>query len=496
MKLGIGLNSALGGAGNAPVYKTLLDGLDLSGEFKAVSMARRVVPGYDGPLFQLKKDGGGTFDVGFTKKNLADIAAAAAWVGTDTAILNGFYFQDGSGDIALPPSDAEAPRVFHHGMMHQINGRVAGYYGIRNGWDYNNVLVVPHDSSWETAGDYFQLVVAANEFTDGYHTYVHKGNEGQDQGRTMALTPSVHELHCRAYGAAVGVSKSNVAGDARPIVYGHDYTPGNNTQRIHINGVQVAEGYAPAPAANTNDILFGRFYTHRGWISEYFWGSNRALMAAIATNANTFYGVTNWGKVEIHCIGNSITYGQGTTDLGGMDRKISPNTYPGHISSCVPEMWKVVNDGVNGQSMDQMIAAFDDLKVTFDLAKERIVCVFFEGHNSFYIDGQSAAQVYAKMETYAGLLRAYSSKIRIVACSPIDITAGGEGSNPGTRAKILALKDLIAASTFADVKVDLVAALDRTDATLWNDGVHPNDKGAGQLARYLMPYIQTAATMA
>lgn len=198
-------------------------------------------------------------------------------------------------------------------------------------------------------------------------------------------------------------------------------------------------------------------------------------------------------RVTIVALGDSTTAGT----PGWKSRVESPpggtgdetSQYAWWLMEAHPE-WDVLNQGVNGERSDQILARFDrDV-----LAARPKVVVIIAGVNDVY-QGRPASHVVEQLKTMYG--RATRAGIPVVAGSIVPYNT----ATPGQNARMREINDWIRATASADpdiVFVDTraaVAAVDDTDRLFESpDGLHPSAAGYRRMADAIRPAIERLLT--
>jgi lysophospholipase L1-like esterase len=149
--------------------------------------------------------------------------------------------------------------------------------------------------------------------------------------------------------------------------------------------------------------------------------------------------------------------------------------------------WEVVNQGVNGERSDEILARFDR-----DVLQQRPkVVVILAGVNDVY-QGRPAAHVIAQLT--AMYARAKGAGIPVVAGSIIPYNT----ATPDQNARMRAINDWIRATAAADPAITFVdtraaaAAGDDPDRLFESpDGLHPSPGGYRRMADAIRPVLET-----
>lgn len=152
--------------------------------------------------------------------------------------------------------------------------------------------------------------------------------------------------------------------------------------------------------------------------------------------------------------------------------------------------WDVLNQGVNGERSDQILARFDR-----DVLDERPkVVVIIAGVNDVY-QGRPAAHVVEQLKTMYG--RATGAGIPVVAGSIVPYNT----ATPEQNARMHEINDWIRATASADPDIEFVdtraavAAPDDPDRLFESpDGLHPSPAGYRRMADAIRPVIERLLT--
>jgi lysophospholipase L1-like esterase len=152
--------------------------------------------------------------------------------------------------------------------------------------------------------------------------------------------------------------------------------------------------------------------------------------------------------------------------------------------------WDVLNQGVNGERSDQILARFDR-----DVLDERPkVVVIIAGVNDVY-QGRPAAHVVEQLTTMYG--RATGAGVPVVAGSIVPYNT----ATPDQNARMREINDWIRATAAADPAIEFVdtraavAAPDDPDRLFESpDGLHPSPAGYRRMADAIRPVIERLLT--
>jgi lysophospholipase L1-like esterase len=213
-------------------------------------------------------------------------------------------------------------------------------------------------------------------------------------------------------------------------------------------------------------------------------------------------------RIQLFFLGDSITYGIGTTGTGQSNSGIvGPNTYPKQALTMLSDInVSSTIRGFSGQTQqwfndNEMINTINMFRVnTFDI----VACVVFFGANDICYPDKTAANIYSSIVACHTSLRAGGAKTIVV---PI-LNRKDSYAQADTNSKRLAVNAMLSANwpAFADGFADLslhpniYADAAPDDPTYFAspdpDGlskVHPTDQGAGLIATEVAAAIHTLA---
>lgn len=152
--------------------------------------------------------------------------------------------------------------------------------------------------------------------------------------------------------------------------------------------------------------------------------------------------------------------------------------------------WDVINQGVNGERSDQILARFDR-----DVLEQRPkVVVIIAGVNDVY-QGRSGSHVIDQLRQMYG--RAREAGIRVVAGSIVPYNT----ATPEQNARMREINEWIRATAAADPEIAFVdtraavAAADDPDRLFESpDGLHPSPTGYRRMADAIRPVIEELLT--
>lgn len=183
-------------------------------------------------------------------------------------------------------------------------------------------------------------------------------------------------------------------------------------------------------------------------------------------------------KIKVACVGDSITAGAGVKD--------AKNRYPAQLGVLLGPDYEVKNYGNSGSTM------LDDGDKPYKKQKSYTDAVAFAADIVVIKLGtnDSKPQNWKKKEGFAGstksLVEAFQKanpKAKIYLCYPVPVIAQGNYgiNNEMVKGEIIPLIKKVADEMKLPI-IDLYAALDGKPELL-PDRVHPNDEGAGLIAK-------------
>lgn len=191
-------------------------------------------------------------------------------------------------------------------------------------------------------------------------------------------------------------------------------------------------------------------------------------------------------KPQVQCNGNSLTLGTGAT--GGL-------TYPNQLATLLTAGWDVSNQGVGGDTTQDLIDR--GLDSWFDAGRAANVIVLWEITNDVKLN-EDAAGAYSRVITWCGDSRAAGFKVIVATC--IDRSESLPGAWETNRQAVNAnIRENWA--SFADGIVDLGLAPhlgpagSALDPTYFDDGVHLTNTGYAIVAKMVYDAVVALETI-
>jgi lysophospholipase L1-like esterase len=221
------------------------------------------------------------------------------------------------------------------------------------------------------------------------------------------------------------------------------------------------------------------------------------MMEAMKTKALLLIWVVGWvtpmavlaGGGVVTCVGDSITYGSGTTDPS---RESWPMQLQGMLQQLDPS-WKVLNFGVGGTTLLHQgdKPYIKEGAYQGALTSNPDVVIIKLGTN----DSKPQNWVYkaAFVPDYLAMIdafRALPGRPQVWICKPVPAFYLNFGITPAViEGEILPLIDEISRKRNVGV-IDCFTAL-TGHGSLFSDGIHPNAEGARLIAQAVFPYVAT-----
>jgi len=217
----------------------------------------------------------------------------------------------------------------------------------------------------------------------------------------------------------------------------------------------------------------------------------RALRPAIESMEgrplpSTPHPLTASGLVHlVVCDGNSLTFGASLSIPG----TATPANYPAQLQSDLGPSWEVINHGIPGQTIEQMIAseqttfaALPFPRWAFHRPNDKPIDIVWEGTNSIALNHDSGEEASELLARYVAERHARGFKVIVLTCLPAD--------NPTLWPEFEAQREiynaLIRANRVgADAVVDVASdpRLSDPDSPYFGpDHVHLDDAGYGVVA--------------
>jgi lysophospholipase L1-like esterase len=180
-------------------------------------------------------------------------------------------------------------------------------------------------------------------------------------------------------------------------------------------------------------------------------------------------------SVRVACVGDSITQGSGTKG----------NPYPKQLQALLGDKWQVSNFGVSGRTLLRKgdFPYWNEKAYQNALASEPDVVIIKLGTND--TKPQNMQHEAEFLSDYRDLVKSFQdlkSKPRIFLCRPVPVIGTGNFKiTEDNLQKLIPKMDALAKEMKLDV-IDMHAALDGKPELI-PDRVHPNAKGAHEMAR-------------
>lgn len=179
--------------------------------------------------------------------------------------------------------------------------------------------------------------------------------------------------------------------------------------------------------------------------------------------------------VRVACVGDSITQGSGTKG----------NPYPKQLQALLGDKWQVSNFGVSGRTLLRKgdYPYWNEKAYQNALASEPDVVIIKLGTNDTKPQNMKHEEDF--IGDYRDLVKSFQdlkSKPRVFLCRPVPVIAKGNFNiTEENLQKLMSKMDTLAKEMKLDV-IDMYAALDGKPELI-PDRVHPNAKGAHEMAR-------------
>ena len=182
-------------------------------------------------------------------------------------------------------------------------------------------------------------------------------------------------------------------------------------------------------------------------------------------------------KIKVACIGNSITYGAGVKDRN--------NTYPNQLQKLLGDQYEVMNLGASGKTMLKKGNDPYWKERAFTRAKEfapDIVIIKLGTNDSKPQNWKYKSEFEADYRAFIQEFKNLPSKPRIWVCYPVPVVKDNFGITDSiVRGEVIPKTKKVAKAEKVKI-INLQKALKGYDAHI-PDGVHPDDIGAGQIAK-------------
>ena len=213
--------------------------------------------------------------------------------------------------------------------------------------------------------------------------------------------------------------------------------------------------------------------------------NRRNFLIALTLATSTIAFADGLPKIKVACVGDSITEGAGVRD---------PNKkYPAQLGVMLGANYDVKNFGVSGSTMldngdlpYKKQAAFNNA-----LAFAPDIVVIKLGTNDSKPQNWSKKEGFAESaKSLVDAFRKANFKTKIYLCYPVPVIAQGNWgiNNEKVKGEIIPLIKQVATEKGTAI-IDTYAALDGKPQ-LFPDRVHPNDEGAGLIAKAVFEAIK------
>ena len=213
--------------------------------------------------------------------------------------------------------------------------------------------------------------------------------------------------------------------------------------------------------------------------------NRRFFLAALLFTTSTFAFAEDAAKIKVACVGDSITAGAGVRD--------GNQKYPAQLGRLLGAGYDVQNFGVSGTTMLDNGDSPYKKQGAFTAATAFVpdIVVIKLGTND------SKPQNWSKKEGFAAsaksLVEAFQKanpKAKIYLCYPVPVIAQGNWgiNNDKVKTEIIPLIKQTATEMKLEI-IDLYTALDGKPQ-FFPDRVHPNDEGAGVIAKTVFEAIK------
>lgn len=219
------------------------------------------------------------------------------------------------------------------------------------------------------------------------------------------------------------------------------------------------------------------------------------LFQAIAKPSGTS---TDFSNANIVCFGNSLTYGQESSNPATKSYPAVLKTLaPFNVAGCT-----ITNVGVSGRTTQELIATQSTVVNPLYVAGKRNIVLVFEMINDIFNNCLDAATAYAHIVTLCGNLKAAGWEVWVGGTTVRNVSVAPSNSC-GSAAAIEAISNaanaLVAANalTIADGYLNLRRNTNLTDPDLYTaylaDSIHYNDAGYYLLAVGIAQDLTNAA---
>ncbi len=193
----------------------------------------------------------------------------------------------------------------------------------------------------------------------------------------------------------------------------------------------------------------------------------------------------NLRPMNIVCLGDSITYGYKLNDS-------VRQSYPAQLENLSHGKWKVLNSGVNGATVVKKgdIPIWTQPAYTRALASSPDVVVLMLGTNDIKDSNwRYNDQFVADYVALVKVLEELPSHPKVISCSVPPILIDYPNGLTGKRQREIntMVKDAVLKTTIDTLDIYTAMA---SKQSLFSDGIHPNARGAKELAELVFDKIQ------
>lgn len=410
---------------------------------------------YGGPAIRvLRPSDSAEQDIGFTGAKL-DMAAVSTFLGSEIGQVLKFYDQSGNGNDTDTQETSARRFTIRAPLAYDVlfNGQPTVYAP-------NATYELPADLSVSSrAFSHYAVLGPVNYDLSGI---IELGASSPVYRQFLQTSPS---------GGYLFGTTPNIHIQSRPTVF-----------EAHLSAsatIQSAGDETWSGSAQTNNTLTGgrlgqptSGYWYTGYAACWI-GYARALSADERTAmkallATLFDAAKVPGRLVF--VGDSITSGgEIPARYNGFARQIIPL-----LSKAVP----IYNLGAGGTTIATRLSNYaTETGALLDAYSDLRIVFLNIGSNDITIDGRSAADIYADVQSYAALVRADGAKIIVSTQTP---NSADDATERQTRADFNTLiRDNWAsiADGFADFAVDPIMGQLNAPSPYYLDGLHPSELG-------------------
>jgi lysophospholipase L1-like esterase len=494
MKLSLGLRlAARSGAPLSPILPVAAP--TASGYFAdrvapyAAYGPQRVVSGYSGPLFTLRRSDGAVLDVlPQAAGDYPDYAAIDLWAGGDIPTVAMLHDQSGNGRHMEQSAPAKQP-LFD--ARRQFGNLVPICF---DGYGRTNTATNPHRERTLSVGSltgldgYDMSAFMAMQPQTSYNSTGH-WNGGAEDGLS-SLVETMHGLSPNTI--SVRALNKNKSRDVGPMVRMTPNTfgftaSGDGICTIFGNGNSSSVGGYGTPSMQLSRLTLGKslfggseYYGAFRFFGIVYYNSGLSAQSAegLIASMNTAFGHGNgFGtapEYNVVFLGDSIMEGTGSRALANM---------PGQLDALLTKPRRIYNMSVHGEKMS---SAFTQREARYTPTfVSGIPNVAFLQYGTNDLASETAANLYANTATpFVAFLKGLGFKV--VICTILPRTIGAW--TPEMEAERVAYNDAVRGNAAgADAVLDLATNPtmgngNEGNATLYPDGLHPSSLGYRYLA--------------